>query len=252
MNVLLTNDDGLCDSILEFKDFLLTIKSIKSVIIIVPSKEMSGKSHGVTIFNDIYIECVEENIYIVDGYPSDCVRVGLLSNLFNFNLVISGINLGLNIGLDIYYSGTIAASRESSFHKIPSLAFSIDCYKKDVDLSISLPFIKNFLLLYFKSIKNLIPSFTFFNINIPYKKILGIKWTILSMTTLQNKTKNKFDHFIYNKKNTKYYFNYTEIYNEGSLDTDLRANQDNYISITPLNVNTIDFNTYLSVKKITF
>ena len=129
MRILLTNDDGIKGEGLR----LLAEWSLKlgEVVIAAPKEEQSGKSMSIDIhgayeikkndaFSDLGIEA-----YVVDSTPADCVRFAE-DRLGHFDMVFSGINIGVNLGHDIAYSGTCAAAFEANCTGIPSVAFSTE------------------------------------------------------------------------------------------------------------------------------
>lgn len=126
MRILVTNDDGLRAAGL--LPLLRWCRQLGEVTTIVPLVEQSGKSHGIELKKPFKVHEVELEpgimAYAVESTPADCVRYGVLARGMKFDLVISGINRGLNIGADIMYSGTVAAVREAGFLGIPAIALS--------------------------------------------------------------------------------------------------------------------------------
>ena len=92
-----------------------------------PWKSVPPRGHSLTLNHPLRLVKIRENRYGCSGYPADCVILALLHLLKDRprpDLIISGINRGGNLGLDTYYSGTVAAAREGAFHSIPSIALS--------------------------------------------------------------------------------------------------------------------------------
>lgn len=126
MRILITNDDG--------KDAAQLIPLIKwcqklgDVTTVVPKFEQSGKSHSFEIRNPFEAKQVELEpgitVWAVDSTPADCVRFAVLGKGMQFDLTISGVNRGPNVGADIMYSGTCAAASESANLGIPAVALS--------------------------------------------------------------------------------------------------------------------------------
>lgn len=126
MRILITNDDGIhAEQLLPLVHWAQTMGE---VTVAVPLYEQSAKSHGIEIHKPFAVEQVhlEEGVtaYAVDSTPADCVRFAVLGLGLEFDLVISGVNRGYNIGTDIMYSGTVAAASEAALLGIPSLALS--------------------------------------------------------------------------------------------------------------------------------
>jgi len=122
--ILLTNDDGIySEGLRKFADAL---KPVGDVTIVAPDREQSAASHALTLNRPLRLLQLEENEWIVDGTPTDCVNLGVLKllNESRPDIVVSGINFGPNLGDDVTYSGTISAAFEGSLLHIPSIAFS--------------------------------------------------------------------------------------------------------------------------------
>lgn len=124
--VLLSNDDGFAaPGIRALRDALLPSMD---VIVMAPETEQSAQSHALSIHHPLRPREVEPGIFALDGTPADCVYVALYAGTRFVprrpDLVLSGINLGLNLGQDVFYSGTVAAAREGALRRIPSVAVS--------------------------------------------------------------------------------------------------------------------------------
>lgn len=126
MTLLLSNDDGYLSPGLTI--LAETLSAGHRVFICAPYRQMSATSHAVNIFKPLELFRISPTVCALDGTPADCVKVGL-SGIFpevRFDLVISGINDGPNLGEDVIYSGTVAAAREASLNGYPALACSRD------------------------------------------------------------------------------------------------------------------------------
>ena len=126
MRILITNDDGACAS--QLPHLIHWCQNIGEVTTVVPKYEQSGKSHGIEIlkpFEAIQVELEPGlTIWTVDSTPADCVRFAILGLQLEFDLVISGVNRGLNIGADIMYSGTVSAACEAVNLGVKAIALS--------------------------------------------------------------------------------------------------------------------------------
>lgn len=128
MKILLTNDDGLGASGLEALEAALSPKH--EIWTVAPDREMSGRSHGITLNEGLKVIRHPERHFAVRGTPVDCVNLALQAFMPEKpQLCISGINKGPNLGTDIVYSGTCAASREAVFRGIPSVAVSYASFR---------------------------------------------------------------------------------------------------------------------------
>ncbi|MDB4994016.1 MAG: 5-nucleotidase SurE [Myxococcaceae bacterium] len=123
---LLSNDDGYTSrGIRAMRDALATFAD---VIVVAPETEQSASSHSLTLHRPMRLRAVEEGIFAIDGTPADCVYVALHSGRILDrapDIVVSGLNHGMNLGQDVFYSGTVAAAREGALRGIPALATSV-------------------------------------------------------------------------------------------------------------------------------
>ena len=140
MRILLTNDDGYSSP-----GITLLAASLRSaghrVFLAAPNKDRSGTSHSIEFLNDpIRLKKIDTDTWSCSGTPVDCVIVALLGGIPDIDistdgvefdmknapdLILSGINIGANLGTDIVYSGTAAAARQGSFFGIPSISLSL-------------------------------------------------------------------------------------------------------------------------------
>ncbi len=126
--VLLSNDDGYAAANLVALSRALA--AFADVVVCAPESNQSATSHALTLHRVLRLKQAAERIFYVDGTPADCVYVALHSGDRILprlpDLCVSGMNHGLNLGLDVFYSGTVAAAREAALRGIPSLAVSAD------------------------------------------------------------------------------------------------------------------------------
>lgn len=126
MRILVTNDDGINAS--ELPRLITYFKRFGEVTAVVPKFEQSGKSQGIEIhkpFEAKKTDLVPDvTVWAVDSTPADCVRFAVLGLKLKFDLVVSGINKGLNIGTDVKYSGTVGAVFEANLLGIKAVALS--------------------------------------------------------------------------------------------------------------------------------
>lgn len=126
--VLLSNDDGhFAPGLRALREELL---HAADVVVCAPESNQSATSHSLSLHRVLRLRAVEPGIFAVDGTPADCVYVALHSEdrvvPRRPDLVVSGMNHGLNLGADIFYSGTVAAAREGAMRKLPAIAISAD------------------------------------------------------------------------------------------------------------------------------
>ncbi|TVQ27447.1 MAG: 5'/3'-nucleotidase SurE [Spirochaetaceae bacterium] len=141
MRILLTNDDGIDSAGLDALRVELSRGSRNAdderndqaaheVWIVAPDGERSAQSHSITVHDPIRCRELGSQIFRTSGTPADCVIVGVLGIMTEKpDVVISGINIGPNLGTDIIYSGTVAAARQAAFMGIPGIAVSVNSYR---------------------------------------------------------------------------------------------------------------------------
>lgn len=128
MRILIVNDDGVGAA--QLPNLIRWCRQFGEVTTFVPKFEQSGKSHSFEIHRDFEVQQVQLTeditVWTVDSTPADCVRFAILGMHEQFDLVISGINRGLNIGQDIIYSGTVSAAMEAVALGTKALALSTE------------------------------------------------------------------------------------------------------------------------------
>src|SRR5580658_5059602 len=124
--VLLSNDDGVAAA--GIRAAREALSGHADVIVVAPETEQSASSHALSLHRPLRLRSVEAGVFAVDGTPADCVYVALHAGTRVLprkpDLVVSGINHGMNLGQDAFYSGTIAAAREGALRGIPAIATS--------------------------------------------------------------------------------------------------------------------------------
>ncbi|MDR2490140.1 MAG: 5'/3'-nucleotidase SurE [Spirochaetaceae bacterium] len=130
MNILATNDDGyLCQGIISLAEKLRAAGH--RVTILAPDRERSCASHSMSLNGGIAVKKLGDDLYICSGTPVDCAFIGVSEGFgLNPDLVVSGINAGANLGIDVIFSGTVGAARQAALHKIPAIAFSLCGYRE--------------------------------------------------------------------------------------------------------------------------
>jgi len=124
VKILLTNDDGVHAPGLAA--LIKRVSEVAQVVVVAPDREQSAVSHALTLHHPLRAARISDNIFSVEGTPTDCVNLGIHSLLsFRPDLVISGVNRGANIADDVTYSGTVAAALEATLMGIPAIAVSL-------------------------------------------------------------------------------------------------------------------------------
>jgi 5'-nucleotidase len=125
--VLLSNDDGHHSPGIQQMRASLLQAGIE-VVVLAPENEQSASSHALSLRRPLRLNAVTPGVFALDGTPADCVYVALHAGTRVLprrpDLIVSGINHGMNLGQDAFYSGTIAAAREGALRGIPAIATS--------------------------------------------------------------------------------------------------------------------------------
>ncbi len=253
--ILLTNDDGF-DAV-GLKALIKALSPIAKIIVVAPARNKSACGHSLTLDRPLRLENVNDDYYkIDDGTPTDCVFISL-NNLFKEgfkpDLVISGINIGANMGEDITYSGTAAAAMEAVLQGVPSIAISQVCKNKCYDIKNGWDFAlaKKVIVDITKKILNKqfpLPKRRFLNINIPpisIEECKGIKVTKAGYREYGNDT-----HRHHNPRGEEFYWiGLHPLIWEESLDKtcDFEAIKANFVSITPI---MLDLTSYEDIDKL--
>lgn len=252
-NILLTNDDGF-DSL-----GLLALKQALSplgrVIVVAPAREKSACGHGLTITKPLTLHEVESDFYkLDDGAPSDCVYLALNTLYDNPpDLVVSGINIGCNMGEDVTYSGTVAGAMEACIFGIPSVAISqlVDKEGNDRDCDFSLAKVAAYQIA--KEILEgnealCLPKRKLLNVNIPKtKQSKGYKITELGYRLYGNDTRKAT-----NPRGKEYFWLGTHPIKwkkRGENLCDFEAVMSGYVSITPLSVDMTSYEDIALLQK---
>ncbi|MCR4414842.1 MAG: 5'/3'-nucleotidase SurE [Thermoguttaceae bacterium] len=130
MRILLTNDDGIYAPGLIAME--RELRRLGEVDVVAPATEQSGVGHAITyltplVVKEVYVDGDQRWGWMVEGSPADCVRIAIAELCPQRpDLVVSGINGGLNVGINVLYSGTVAAAIEGAFYGITSVAVSLE------------------------------------------------------------------------------------------------------------------------------
>ncbi len=167
MHLLITNDDGIqAQGILTLAR--VAVKAGHTVMIVAPATQQSATGHRLTINESLMVQTrsidPDFESFAINGTPVDCVRIGRKLSDRPFDFCLSGINDGLNVGTDLFYSGTAAAAREAAMLYLPSMAISIESHA-DEDMLVHLA--EQALMIMDYIIKRPMPRLTFCNLNAP-------------------------------------------------------------------------------------
>ncbi|MFH2138565.1 MAG: 5'/3'-nucleotidase SurE [Candidatus Omnitrophota bacterium] len=248
MRVLLTNDDGIYADGLDalYQRFRKKFK----VTVCAPESERSAIGHAITLNRPLRVKQVKKNAeffgYAVDGTPADCVKIAVRALLKEKpQLIISGINHGPNLGSDIMYSGTVSAATEGTILKIPSIAVSLATYDKH-DFKTAADIAYNIAL---KIKKNNLPEGILLNVNvppIPTSRVRGYLITEQGRSFYKESFVKRSDP----RGMTYYWLTGKAKWLKKPQGSDIRAIEDNYVSVTPLQFDLTAYNYLNVIKKL--
>ncbi len=231
--IVLTNDDGVSSPGLAV--LKQALEPLGDVRIVAPDQNRSGAARSITMRSPLWVEEVElpdgSLAFSTDGTPVDCVRMAALGLLDRQpDLIVSGINLGGNLGDDITYSGTVAAALEGIMLEIPAIAISADGYHAGYDLSVPGRFARRLVSVV---LEQGFPSKILLNVNCPdrsWEDIAGARLTVLGKRIYGDKVEYR---------ETKGRRRGYHIYNDDlswhqEPGTDFTAVAEGWISVTPL------------------
>jgi len=247
MTILVTNDDGIYAPGLDA--LAKAMKTIDNTTVVAPDREQSAVGHAITLSNPLRITEVYRDReflgYACSGTPADAVKLGVKEILDEKpDVLISGINVGANVGASLIYSGTVSAATEGTLLGIPSIAISLDSRSND-DWSVATDFaikIVNMVL------KNGLPEGVLLNVNIPKlppENIQGIKIVAQGKTNFNDFFEERED-----PRGHKYFWMCgTMVAEDDNPEHDVTALAQGYITVTPVHYNLTAYDTLKEIRK---
>lgn len=239
MRLLLTNDDGV-----NSKGIYTLAKELQKeheIVIAAPSVEMSAKSHSITISDPLFIkevklDGIDVTAYSISGTPADCVKVALDKILSKpIDMVISGINYGTNLGVDILYSGTVSAAIEAAIHNVPSIAISAEVKNEDINFDTAAIVAKDIIKI---SKDNFINNNLVLNVNVPCLDKESLKG--LKTCQMGGRTFTSCFQEVKKEDETSYILR-GEITSNHKANTDIYHLRNGYTTVTPLHYDLTNF-----------
>lgn len=232
MKILLTNDDGIhAPGLFALHEAL---KSDHDLHIVAPEAEMSAVGHAITLVDPIRVKTVQKNGhffgYAVSGTPADCVKIAVQEILDPPpDIILSGINWGNNVGVNILYSGTVSAATEGAFLGIPSAAISLGIQKKP-DFVFAAGFSRQVVRILTESG---LKDGTALNVNIP-----PVSPEMISGVCLARQGTSRFEERFEKRRdprgNVYYWLSGEKFIENGNPHNDSAALKQNKITITPI------------------
>ncbi|MEA2077677.1 MAG: 5'/3'-nucleotidase SurE [Candidatus Marinimicrobia bacterium] len=250
MNILLVNDDGI--SAPGIQKLYEAVKDLGNITVVAPDGERSAVSHALTLDKPMPVHQVDTGNFkgtAVMGTPADCVKLALIEIMQEApDLVLSGINLGCNTGLNVIYSGTVGGAAEAVFNGIPAIALSLDTYTNPHWEPI-IPFVRDMVK---TVIEKGIPEGVLLNVNMPnVESTDDIKDVMITKQGMAHWQEN-FDKRIDPKGRTYYWMTGKKREKKEAETIDDTAIKNNYISITPIQFNLTAYDKLEKIKALGF
>jgi 5'-nucleotidase len=239
--ILVTNDDGYFSPGIEALAGALA--AVGEVVVVAPQTEASAVGHALTLRRPLRVERQRPGVFSVDGTPTDCVNIAIDRILTEPpDLVVSGINKGLNVGDDVTYSGTVAGAFEGALLGYPAIAVSLerpsDQFAPAADVAARLAALV---------LRHGLPYRTFLNVNVPKGEIRGLRTTVQAKRNHITKVAERVD------PRQRPYFWIEEAQDDWAPHdrSDRQAVKDGFISITPLQPDLTDHGSLGIVDRLT-
>ena len=241
--ILCTNDDGV--HALGLQTLIEVASQLGTVEVVAPDREQSATSHSLTVHRPLRATRTPEGYHVIDGTPTDCVLIAVNQLLGTTpDYVLSGVNHGPNMGEDVLYSGTVAAAMEGTILGINAIAVSYSSRSAD-----RIPGYASVLARIIGALmaRTDFPRQTFFNINlpdIPAEEMKGVRVTTLGRRVYSDSLTRRED-----PSGREYFWIGGGVSSwTGRGDSDFRAVQAGYVSITPLHLDLTNYDLISEVR----
>jgi 5'-nucleotidase len=240
--ILVTNDDGvhaegirlLAEAVAPYGD----------ITVVAPIQEASAIGHALTLRRPLRIESIAENVFAIDGTPTDCVNIAITHILRDKpDLIVSGINKGWNLGDDVTYSGTVSGALEGALLGIPSIAISAQRVKDEADFA---PAARAASLVTEAVLERGMPKFTLLNVNTPWGANKGFRVTVQAKRNHVTVVNQRIDP----RHRAYYWIEEGENEWEPHDRSDYQAVRDGYVSVTPLQPDMTDYSALAALEDL--
>ena len=237
MRILITNDDGITAPGLKVAEAIAAeiAGPEGEVWVVAPENERSGVSHAISYTTPTRLNRISDRRFAVDGYPADCVLVGLHKIMADVppDLVLSGVNRGHNVAEDVVYSGTVGGAMEAALAGVPAIALS-QFYSKDGPVELFASATAFGAETVRSVLKMPFPSGVFYNVNFPSKApadVLGKQ--VCPQGIRAEATFDVVDHLAPNGREYQFYRHGTR--NDSAPEgSDARLCHEGWVTISPL------------------
>ena len=230
MRILLSNDDGYFAPGIEA--LARTLSGLAEITVVAPERDRSGASNSLTLDRPLMLRKAANGFYFVNGTPTDCVHLAVTGMLDHLpDMVISGINLGANMGDDTIYSGTVAAATEGYLLGVPSIAVSLTSHKA-AHFETAAMVVQRLVE---RCLRNPFDEPVLMNINVPdvpEEMLKGVRVTRLGK---RHKAEGVVKQ-VNPRGDTVYWIGAAGLAQDAGEGTDFHAVENGYASITPLQI----------------
>jgi 5'-nucleotidase len=250
LTILLTNDDGIYAPGLAA--LYRELQSLGEVIVVAPESEQSAVGHSISLITPLRVKEVSINGgvegWAVNGTPADCVKIAVAELLPALpDLVVSGINSGPNVGINVLYSGTVSAATEASILGARGVAFSLNSYDKTADFASAASLARKLL----EQLRAW-PRWTngvCLNVNLPDlppDRVKGIRVTRQDTGPLVEHFERRVDP----RKHVYYWLAEINERQELDVDTDYGALSQGYVTVTPIHHDLTNYQSLNDLKTL--
>jgi len=239
--ILVTNDDGYFSP--GIAALAAALRAVGDVTVVAPQTEASAVGHALTLRRPLRVEHISDGVYAVDGTPTDCVNIAIDEILVERpDIVVSGINNGLNVGDDVTYSGTVAGAFEAALLGYPGIAVSLERPGADYGPAAAIAAQLATVVL-----AEGLPYRTFLSVNVPKGEIKGIRTTVQAKRNHITKVDRRLD------PRNRPYFWIEEAQDDWAPHdrSDRQAIRDGYASVTPLQPDLTDHKSIDLIERLT-
>jgi 5'-nucleotidase len=233
LRILQTNDDGVFAPGL--RALRKELSRLGEVTVVAPFLEQSGVGHSITLLTPVVVKPVDEVDgtplgHAVEGSPADCVKLAILEILDRPpDLIVSGMNAGANVGINVLYSGTVAAAIEGAFFKITSVAVSLEL-AEHFDYPRAA---RDAVRVIERLIARKPPAGSLFNVNIP-STARGAPRGVRVVPMSVGRHGETFERRTDPRGRTYYWLTYAPPYSLEGPETDVSSLAEGYVTVTPL------------------
>ncbi len=224
--ILVTNDDGVrSEGIAALAE---SLRKLGDVYVVAPEAEASAIGHALTLRRPLRIEKLGDQVFGVDGTPTDCVNIAVSKVLRGIpDLVVSGINKGFNLGDDITYSGTVAGALEGVLLGAPAMAVSLQRVRGAFNFGQAAGAAAELAR---EILEHGLPARTFLNINVPNRRARGIRITVQARRNHKTSVAEALDP----RREPYYWIDEAQLEWKVDERSDYQAIHEGWISVTPL------------------